>query len=56
MKGIVSEAKGVEPDLAILVSLDISAMDQALVEVSEWDGQSCLSRDLCHGPGYRGGE
>ncbi len=37
MKGIVSGAKGVEPDLAILVSLDISAMDQAIEEVSERD-------------------
>ncbi len=45
MKGMVS-----------LVSLEISAMDQAIEEVSESDGQSCLFRDLCHGPGHRGGE
>ncbi len=39
-----------------LISLEISAMDQAIEEVSERDGQSYLSRDLCHGPGHRGGE
>ncbi len=45
MKGMVS-----------LVSLEISAMDQAIEKVSERDSQSCLARDLCHGPGHRGGE
>ncbi len=64
---LITAAKGEEPDLASLVSLEISAMDQAIEEVSERDslmsqesgirsGQSCLSRDLCYGPGHRGGE
>ncbi len=42
MKGIVSIAKSEEPDLASLVSLEISAMDQAIEEVSERD--SLMSR------------
>ena len=37
MKGTVSGAKGEEPDLASVVSLEISAMDQAIEEVSERD-------------------
>ncbi len=64
---LITAAKGEEPDLASLVSLEISAMDQAIEEVSKRDsltsqrrrarsGQSCLARDFCHGPGHRGGE
>jgi hypothetical protein len=53
---LITAAKGEEPDLASLVSLEISAMDQAIEEVSERDGQSYLTRDLFHGPGHRGGE